>query len=474
MSESPEPESTGPRSARRDFLAAALAAGAAATVAASDVARAPAAAAQPPPDTWRIQEPSPDVIDANEAASITPTGDVVPDLQKLIDDTSAQQGGGDIALSVAGDYGWGDTLSLKSNVRLFLGGGVRLVASASLNDMITTAAGAENCAVIGGEFDANNNVNGAIVGVSNGFKNISVTTRMVNTNGAANSPTMGVRLGQGSRAAITGCEMDGLFLNVRVDQAVTDLVMRDCHVSNMAERGNMIQLFGEVNRVWIENNVCTGNRLDAIGGHYIQSSGEMQGHNHRNVWIIGNYMIGPDIAFTQASDANGASGDMIACRSMDGFVVADNIVRNSGEYGITVVHGCKNGVVKGNIVTDADGSAIIVGTGPNRPIRNVLVHHNVMVRSGRDRAQELGRVASAAVRFWNAINCAFTDNLIDGYTRNGLYLYSPPEGEEPTLLEFHHANNRYIPEPGSEGPVWDIDTENGGPGRPNWTEALVI
>jgi len=165
---------------------------------------------------------------------------------------------------------------------------------------------------------------------------------------------------------------------------------------------------------------------------------------------------------------------MIACRSMDGFVVADNIVRNSGEYGITVVHGCKNGVVKGNVVTDADGSAIIVGTGPNRPIRNVLVHHNIMVRSGRDRANELGRVASAAVRFWNAENCAFTDNLIDGFTRNGLYLYSPPDGEEPTLKNFHHSGNRYIPEPGSEGPVWDLDTENGGPGVPNWTEALTI
>lgn len=462
------------RPARREFLAGALVAGAAATVAVSDVALAPGAAAQPPPDRWRIPEPSPDIIDANEQTDISPQSNPVPELQQLIDDLSARQGGGDVALSVAGDYPWQGTLSLKSNTRLFLGGGVRLVATGNVADMITTVGGAKHCAVIGGTLDGNNNVSGAAIGVSDGFDTINVSTRMVNTDGDVNSPMMGVRLGQGSRAAITGCQMDGLFLAVRADQAVTDLVMRDCHVSNMASRGNMIQLFGEVNRVWIENNVCTGNRLDAIGGHYIQSSGENQGHNHRNVWIVGNYMIGPDIAFTADADANGASGDMIACRSMDGFVVADNIVRNSGEYGITVVHGCQNGVVKGNIVTDADGSAIIVGTEPNRQIRNVLVHHNVMVRSGRDRAAELGRVASAAVRFWNAANCSFTDNLMDGFTRNGLYLYSPPEGEEPTLLEFHHSNNRYIPEPGSEGAVWDSDQENGGPGKPNWTQALVI
>jgi len=279
------------RPARRDLLAAALTAGAAATLVASDVARAPGAAAQPPPDTWRVPEPSPDVVEATEVTTISPEANPIPELQALIDDLSATQGGGDVSLSVAGDYPWPDTLTLRSNTRLFLGGGVRLIAESGVSDMIATAAGANNCAIIGGEFDGMGQASGAAIGVADGFHSLNISTRIRNSNAGPDSQMMGVRLGQGSRAAITGCEIDGVFLAVRVDQAVTDLVMRDCRVTNMASRGNMIQLFGEVNRVWIENNVCTGNRLDAIGGHYIQSSGENQGHNHRNVWIVGNYMI---------------------------------------------------------------------------------------------------------------------------------------------------------------------------------------
>lgn len=457
-------------------MSASVLAGAAGVGAWHQLRGAAPAAAQPPSDNWTSPQPGPSVVVAEEQGSFAPGEDPVSGLQDIIDSASAERGGVDVSLSAAGDYPWASTLRLPSNTRLFLGGGVRLVAD-GLESMIETAAGAQNCAIVGGTLDANDEVSGSVVLVADGFDRLRFSTRIVNSGAPSSSRTLGIRLGQGTRVEFVGCDFEELFLAVRVDQPVTNVVMRECHASQMASQGNLIQLFGEVNRVWIADNVCTGQKLDAVGGHFIQTSGEARGNDHRNVFITGNYFIGPDVAFSDLggeAEANGGSGDMIACRGIDGFVVANNILRQTGEFGITAIHGSRNGVITGNIITDADASAIVVGSPEFRTVHNINVHHNTIVRSGLDRADELGRVARAGVRFWNAANCAFSDNLLEGFERNGLYIHSPPVGEDPTVTEFHHLNNRYIPGPNSEAPIWDNDRENGGEGEPNWTEALVI
>lgn len=463
------------------MLSGAAALSAAAAVAAADVLRPNVADAQPQSELWATEAVAPDVIDVVPVPS--PDGTVSPaslqDLQGAID-LAASRGGGDVALSAAGDYQLTSPLTIPSNIRVFLGGGVRLVAAAALSEMILVSPGARNSAIIGGSIDGGGVFEGVAVSVSDGFDNIVISGLDVTNDGAGPESRMGgVRFGQGTRGSVINCTFDGLFQCVRNGAAVTDIRVHGCRASNMASRGNLVQLFGEFNRAWITDNVCTGHRSDAVGGHFIQTSGETNGFDHRNLWITGNYFTA--IAEAWATDAegvpipNGGSGDMIACRSLDGFVVANNILRNAGEYGITAVHGARNGQIRDNLVVDADGSAIVCGTPQNSPVTNVLVAGNTVVRAGVNRAGDLGRVATAAVRFWGAKQCTFTDNTLRDYSRNGLYLQSPAVGEAPGIVDFHHSGNRYFPLAGnSEQEIYDLDTDHGGTGQPNWTSANVI
>lgn len=470
-----------PNPSRRRILGSAAALSAAAAVAATDALRPAAAAAQPQSEIWTNEVPAPDVVEVvpptPEAGSNSPAS--IDELQSAIDQTGAA-GGGDVSLSAAGDYQLARPLTIPSNTRVFLGGGVRLVATAGLSDMVIVAAGARNVALIGGTLDGAAQVDGAGVSVSDGFDHVTISSVDIENSGASADHRMaGVRFGTGTRAGVTGCTFDGLFQNVHVAGAVTDLTVHGCRAQNLASFGNLVQLFGEINRVWITDNVCTGHRPDAVGGHIVQTSGETNGFNHRNLWITGNYFTGVSEAWATDSGGNplpnGASGDVIACRSLDGFIVADNILRNPGEYGITAVHGSRNGQIRDNLIVDADGSGIICGTPQNSPVTNIAVTGNTIINAGRNRAGDLGRVATAAVRFWGAIGCSFTDNNLTGYSRNGLYLQSPAVGESPGIVDFHHASNRYLPEPGnSEEPLYDLDTDHGGSGDSNWTAATVL
>lgn len=466
---------------RRDLLGGAAALSAAAALAATDALRPNPAAAQPQSESWSAQIPAPDATEVTPPT--TDSGTVDPaslgDLQTAINQVAAS-GGGDVSLSVAGDYQVAQPLSIPSNTRVFLGGGVRLVATGGVSDLVVIAAGATNSALVGGTLDGANQLSGAAVTVSDGFDHIAISgVDIVNTGASAESRMAGIRFGQGTRASVLGCTFDGLFQNIHISAPLTDLTVHGCRAQNLASLGNLVQLWGEVNRVWITDNVCTGHRADAVGGHIVQTSGETNGFNHRNIWITGNYFTG--IAAAWGTDAsgdpvpNGGSGDVIACRSLDGFVVANNILRNPGEYGITAVHGARNGQIRDNLIVDADGSGIICGTPQNSAVTNIAVSGNTIINAGRNRAGDLGRVATSAVRFWGAINCSFTNNSLVGYSRNGLYLQSPAVGEAPSVVDFHHANNRYVPEAGnSEQPFYDLDTDHGGSGEPNWTAATVI
>ena len=119
-----------------------------------------------------------------------------------------------------------------------------------------------------------------------------------------------------------------------------------------------------------------------------------------NFKINDNTIFGSNKAWIRDANeepvANGATGDMLAIKSVDGFEARGNELRNSGEYGLTCI-GSKNGSIIDNEIYRSDGSGIAI----SNESENVIVKHNLCQDVGMNRAG--GVTYQAGIRVFDGL-----------------------------------------------------------------------
>lgn len=285
--------------------------------------------------------------------------------------------------------------------------------------------------------------------------------------GSADDPNSGPSL-------IEGCSIDGYSFGADL---FSNSTIRDCTVSNISG-GAFVRARGE--NILIENN---RSRPDApllypgtIGAHIIVSR---DGENHT---IRNNHFIAEAVPW-QPEVINGATGDMIAIKGTKNFLVENNTLENSGEYGIVVSHGARDGAIVGNTVIGTDGCAIVIGVddvltasgaSTRARVENIDVHDNHILDCGLDRGGDLGRSRAtpnnsvlwnypnslAGIRVTNADTVTIKRNSVNQYRSSAIWVTSAAPDEaaralsQVTNLKLDATNSLHP----FAGPVFDDKT----------------
>lgn len=154
---------------------------------------------------------------------------------------------------------------------------------------------------------------------------------------------------------IDGCSFTNVGIMIVLSNC-TNVVIKNCIGVDLWSGG--IVMLGKCVNVDIINNDIQGFTGDRQGGHMI-STQPLIGDKSRNISVINNRLIGPSESW-YSGYSNGATGDMIAMKSVDGFDVRRNTLTGGGEYGITSI-GSTNGVIADNDVLANDATGIFVG-----------------------------------------------------------------------------------------------------------------
>ncbi len=138
-----------------------------------------------------------------------------------------------------------------------------------------------------------------------------------------------------------------------------------------------IDIRGGCSVIRIINNTMTGFRGDTQGGHFI-STEKTDTPKQSRITITGNTLTGNGKSWVSGRK-NGATGDMIALRSVSGFTLRGNQLSGGGEFGMNCLYGCEHGIVAQNTIRDTDGTGLLIGYG----VKNINIHGNNIIDCGR-------------------------------------------------------------------------------------------
>lgn len=195
---------------------------------------------------------------------------------------------------------------------------------------------------------------------------------------------------------VHNCKFTDINGMIRVTRCKNVTVSKCESITPMRQSG--IELRENCENVWILNNTLRGFVDGFIGGHVISTqrdSDETPRGDSVNININRNKIYGADVAWVRSpadpnagpddplppGEANGATGDMLAIKSVDGFTAIGNVLHDSGEYGLTCI-GCKNGRIVENEIVRSDGSGIAIINACN----DVEVLRNTVTDAGANRA----------------------------------------------------------------------------------------
>lgn len=159
-----------------------------------------------------------------------------------------------------------------------------------------------------------------------------------------------------TNVVIDGC----LFQNVGIAIVLTNcsnVTIKNCVLTNLTSGGIILQ--GICTNVSIFHNVLYGFQDGYQGGHMIATTLADAGFPYADISVINNLIVGPEKSWGRDTP-NGATGDMIAMKSVDGFSVRRNVLTGGGEFGITSI-GSTNGVIADNTIHRNDATGIFVG-----------------------------------------------------------------------------------------------------------------
>jgi Right handed beta helix region len=190
-----------------------------------------------------------------------------------------------------------------------------------------------------------------------------------------------------------------------------DIAILNCRFQNCVLR------FAGCRRIQIFWNVFN----QCYGSHFIQFA---PSEHCENVVINGNTFTGAFTPFYRDSVGgqpvnNNACGDVIAIRNVHRFAVTDNIIAGGGEFGITVLHGSKDGVIANNRIDRNDATAIFIGNDDGEQIQRISVVNNTLSECGLNGAGNASN--QMAIRIQNAADIAVCGNVTVRPGRSLLY-----------------------------------------------------
>jgi len=263
----------------------------------------------------------------------------------------------------------------------------------------------DNVTIYGGNWQVDSNVKRAIFLAQNTTGLLIQNAKFSNTQAGTNNYeignlyTSGIRLEQTKDTTITGNIFDKLFFDVYAKQ-VDDLnishnIAKNHTDASRAEKrigGGFLRMEVGANsskpnsNIHIHRNLVFGYQDNSYGGHLInlqlgkQTTQLAQNYLHQNVKITDNIFdvrvngqtrpseVLPDANKKMVQVRNGASGDVVAIKAVNGFEISGNAIYGSGEYAITVIaskgSGSQYSSIRNNTIVNSDGAAIVIGREP--------------------------------------------------------------------------------------------------------------
>lgn len=186
---------------------------------------------------------------------------------------------------------------------------------------------------------------------------------------------------------------------------------------------------GFVEDLLIESSSFLRHAANVKGSHMIAFSPAetLTEVKSRNVVVRNSLLEGrediPHIKINGVTQPNGASGDLIAIRGTDGFLLEGNVFRHSGEVGITITAGARNGIVRNNEVSYTDTTGIVVGNGNTIRVTNIDVYNNDLFQNSLDRDGTHNPLP--ALSLWGVTDsCVVHNDIHDNTVATGLWVWN--------------------------------------------------
>ena len=244
--------------------------------------------------------------------------------------------------------------------------------------------------------------------------------------------------------------------------------MQSNKISSIARRG--ISLTCECEDVTIKNNVFENNVPGIKPSNMLYTNIRATHENNfmfnpiRNLNIIDNRFSGLSGVAYSKGVLNGASADLITVRNVHGFIIKGNRIENSGEAGVTISDGSRNGSIVENVIVRTDTVPIVIGAagkkqGGYRRVERVQIRDNYInqfamfqsevEKSGNSADWGLGQLhARSALRVFNARNVCIVGNTISklelhGRVFFGVWVLNQLMPETHRNSRIYVGNNRY-------------------------------
>lgn len=200
----------------------------------------------------------------------------------------------------------------------------------------------------------------------------------------------------------------------------------------------------------------------------------------RNVVVRNSLLEGrediPHIKINGVTQPNGASGDLIAVRGTDGFLLENNIFRHSGEVGITITAGARNGIVRNNTISFTDTTGIVLGNGNTIRVTNIDTYNNELFQNSLDR--DGTHNPFPALSLWGVTDsCVVHNNIHDNTVATGLWVWNGhmpptwPRSVKNMYVTQNTFDNNLHDFVQSRRPTRDFEPANSNGGE-NWTSTF--
>jgi parallel beta-helix repeat protein len=294
----------------------------------------------------------------------------------------SRAGGGQVLLSgsVAGYVL--QTLTLPSGVGLVcLEGHATLLKLGASARWLQSASGATNVTLAGLTLLSRGLVQASVIKV--GLKSRGLLVDSCELHGDV-ARAIGIDCGPGSNdIVIHKTSLDAFSTCVRLNASGENISVDACTMTAWTDRAITVRgtATAAPRGVSLTHNTIGPN---APGGRSRQAIAFSSDHGvpFQDVHVKANHVTGPGIDDKDPSGAG--SADLISLHQCRNFEVRDNVVTGSGEVGITVAQGSRDGIVAGNTCTMNDTAGIAIGSSTSAGVRSIVVENNTCADNGQN------------------------------------------------------------------------------------------
>ena len=321
-------------------------------------------------------------------------------------------GGGQVVLSSAAAGYVLDTLTLPSGVGLICTDGQATILKAGASSLwLQSENSASDVTLSGLILQARGLVQTAVIQARPDTQRMLVEHCALF--GGEVSPSIGVECAPGSAdLTIKDTSFENFRTCVRVNRAKERISVADCTMNAWTDRGITVRgtTSGAPRGVSITGNTIGPNAPGGVSRQAIAFSND-HGQPFLDVHVRSNKVTGPGIDDKDPSGAG--SADLISLHQCRDFEVRDNVVTGSGEVGITVSQGSRDGIIAGNTCRLNDTAGIAIGSSISVGVSTIIVEDNTCTDNGQNYGgSAIGDWAYAGITVFEAEDITVRQNTL--------------------------------------------------------------